>query len=182
MKYIYILFTLIFCLYFCKHKPKEVSLSDNFKFQTNSHFFLKEDYCKKFIKDFIELPECKNTKFFGIFIDQRYDTLILTMIKYPKYNKFYYFLGYFEVDKKYIVINSPFTKLFNIKVDSLEYIKLSKLYYDEIKTLKKNWDQKKIIWQLKVCIFNNEYYILKDTSKIYNTLSGPYKILKDTLP
>ncbi len=181
MKKIFIIFSFIFCFCFCKNKQKENIMQDDFKFNTQSQFFLKEDYCKKFIKDFIELPECKNTKFFGIFIDQRYDTLIITIIRYPKYNKLKYYLGYFVVDKKYIMVNSPIIKLFNIKVDSLEYLKLSKLYNEEIKTIK-NYSQKKVIWQLKVCIFNNEYYILKDTSKIYNTLSGPYKIIKDTLP
>jgi hypothetical protein len=175
-----LIISIIFCSCLNKNKRKEeIKASNNFQIKFQNNYFFKKEYFKNFINDFTELPECKNRKFFAIYIDQRSDTIVCTLIRYPIFEKFkFYCLGYFEVNDKIIFFNSTLSTLIDIKLDSIKFKELANIYEKE-KVKYEKQKNKKIIWQLQVNIFDGNYKIVKDTLKIHNTLAGPVIITKE---
>ncbi len=162
----------ILCQSCIKSNKKSNSLLD-FEMKWNKSCYLENDTLKKFVEDFIDLPINSKRKVFTLYIDQRLDTLLFTIWRYPRRSiDLNNAIGYFYCRGKVIVIYSPFNKFLKIEVDKADKQKISQLYNSEVEYYKIH-KQELVMWQLQIPYHGDSFVIQKDFNCIFNTTKAP---------
>jgi len=171
-QYLVFLLVIISCQSCIKSNREPMPLND-FEVKVYEKYFLSNDTFRRFVEDYINLPENKERKIFTLYIDQRMDTLLFTIWRNPKRtidlkNTF----GYFYYKGRVIVIYSPFFKFFENQHDTSDAQRISKLYNIELEYYKTH-KQELVMWQLQMPYHENTFFIQKNFNRIINTIKPP---------
>jgi len=162
-----------FFLSFCSQDKKTEPIKD-LELKSIPAISIADSMVIDFINQFINIPENIHRKVFTIFIDQRHDTLAVTIWRYlRKKIVLDNVLGYFNYQDRTILIYSPFTDFLNIPNDSKTVNELNIKYKDELEYYKFHRHEL-VMWQLQYTYYDKKYSLNKSFNRIEHTLKLPY--------
>jgi len=175
MRNLLVVFLIVFTLYSCKNSKEKYAVTTkiDFNFKTYNEYNFDNPIFRHFVSEYIKLPENEKKKVFTLYLDERADTLLFTIWRYP-YRKFSLnkSLGYFYYIDRVVIVYSPFIKVMSSQIDSSSMNIISNLYDQELKYYS-NHKHKLVMWQLQIPYHEDSPFIEKDFKRIINTVKPP---------
>ena len=174
MKSYYLLLLPYFIIQSCTTnlKTEKIESINDFDIKSFSTMEFTDSTTKQFVRDFIYLPENIHRKVFTVFLDQRQDTMNLTIFRYL-YQEIDITgcFGYFKFDGRTILLYSPFSKIISINKDQKFEKEVNALYQEELEYYK-NHRHELVMWQLQYSFRDKGH----KTTKNYNRIIITYKV------
>jgi hypothetical protein len=173
MKYsIIYLFIILIVLFQGCTSNREKELLD-FQIHSYPNAMLSDSTFKKFVIDYINLPENIHRKVFTLYFDERPDTLLFTIWRYPEREmSIKNSLGFFKVNGRIVLLYSPFIKFINFGINSIDERQVKEIYSTELEYYN-NHRHELVMWQLQYSYWQKKYFILKNYKRIINTTKAP---------
>lgn len=173
MKRYFLIFLMVTYFQSCTESKKQPESLDEFRLKTYNSYCFSNDIFRKFVEDYVSLPENIERKVFTLYMDQRMDTLLFTIWRNPDEkieleNSF----GYFKCKKKVVIIYSPFFTLLEKHNEPADKQLIIKLFDEELEYYKTH-EQKLVMWQLQIPYHGGSSIIQKDFNMIFNTTKAP---------